>query len=206
MINHFLVCHVSFGCDYLIQITVYLLLLCNFNCILLYTGISEIPGLMIVGDEKFLLKKELTAESVKVFFEGYSKGELEAHLKSEEIPETNDEDVFVLVGKSFKNVIGQDKDVFVEFYAPWCGHCKKLAPEYEKVGRAFKDVDNVVVAKIDATENDTPEEIKGFPTLVFYPKEQATGEKYNGERTADAIIQFIKNKATVDVSAAKTEL
>ena len=161
---------------------------------------------MIVGDEKFLLKEELTAESAKAFFEGFAKGELEAHLKSEDIPETNDEDVFVLVGKSFKNVIGQDKDVFVEFYAPWCGHCKRLAPEYEKVGTAFKDVDNVVVAKIDATENDTPEEIKGFPTLIFYPKGQSTGEKYNGERTADAIIEFIKNKATVDVSAAKTEL
>ena len=91
--------------------------------------------------------------------------------------------------------------------APWCGHCKKLAPEYEKVGTAFKDVDNVVVAKIDATENDTPEDIKGFPTLIFYPKGQSRGEKYSGERTADAIIQFIKNKVTGDdVSAAKTEL
>ena len=61
---------------------------------------------MIAGDEKFLLTEELTAESVKTFFEGYSKGELEAHLKSQEIPEKNDEDVFVLVGKSFKDVIG----------------------------------------------------------------------------------------------------
>ena len=163
---------------------------------------------MIAGEnnQKFLLKEALTAESVKTFFDGYAAGTLEAHLKSEEIPESNDEDVFVLVGKSFNNVIGQDKDVFVEFYAPWCGHCKKLAPEYEKVGSAFSDVENVVVAKIDATENDTPEEIKGFPTLIFYPKGQSKGEKYSGERTADAIIDFIKNKATVDVSAVKTEL
>ena len=178
--------------------------LCFLFCYI-YTGISQIPGLLIAGDEKFLLKEELTAESVKAFFERYGKGELEAYLKSQEIPETNDEDVFVLVGKSFQNVIGHDKDVFVEFYAPWCGHCKKLAPEYEKVATAFKDVDNVVIAKIDATENDTPEEIKGFPTLIFYPKGESKGEKYSGERNADAIIQFIKNKAT-DVSAAKTEL
>ena len=161
---------------------------------------------MIVGDEKFLLKEALTAESAQKFFDGYESGTLEAHLKSEEIPEANDEDVYVLVGKSFKDVIGKEKDVFVEFYAPWCGHCKRLAPEYEKVGAAFKEVENVVIAKIDATENDTPEEIKGFPTLIFYPKEQSKGEKYNGERTAEAIIEFVKSKATVDVSNVKTEL
>jgi len=169
-------------------------------------GITNVPGLMIVGDEKFLLKEELTAESAQSFFNGYESGSLEAHLKSEEIPETNDEDVFVLVGKAFKDVIGKEKDVFVEFYAPWCGHCKRLAPEYEKVGAAFKDVENVVIAKIDATENDTPEEIKGFPTLIFYPREQTKGEKYNGERTADAIIDFITNKAAVDPETVKREL
>jgi protein disulfide-isomerase A1 len=169
-------------------------------------GISEVPGLMIVGDEKFLLKEALNEDSVSKFFSGYKAGTLEAHLKSEEVPEANDEDVFVLVGKSFKDVIGKEKDVFVEFYAPWCGHCKRLAPEYEKVGAAFKDVDNVVIAKIDATENDTPEEIKGFPTLIFYPKGQLKGEKYNGERTADAIVEFVKSKATVDVSNVKSEL
>ena len=40
------------------------------------------------------------------------------HLKSQEIPETNYEDVFVLIGKSFKNVNGHDKNILVEFYAP----------------------------------------------------------------------------------------
>jgi len=170
-------------------------------------GITETPGILISDEpKKYLFEGEMTEDKLKAFFDGFAAGTLEAHLKSEPKPESNDEPVFVLVGSEFDNVIGKDKDVFVEYYAPWCGHCKRLAPEYEKVGEAFSDVDSVVIAKLDATENDTPEDIKGFPTLLFYPKGETTAVKYGGDRKQEAIIEWIKEHATGDVSAVKTEL
>eukprot|EP00486_Rosalina_sp_Unknown_P005419 CAMPEP_0201563502 /NCGR_PEP_ID=MMETSP0190_2-20130828/481_1 /ASSEMBLY_ACC=CAM_ASM_000263 /TAXON_ID=37353 /ORGANISM="Rosalina sp." /LENGTH=479 /DNA_ID=CAMNT_0047978379 /DNA_START=100 /DNA_END=1539 /DNA_ORIENTATION=- len=174
-------------------------------------GITETPGILIAGDnnKKFLFDGKVTSEDdLKAYFEGYAAGTLSAHMKSEPVPEDNTDPVFVLVGSEFDKVVGQDKDVFVEYYAPWCGHCKRLAPEYEKVGEAFADVDSVIIAKVDATENDTPEEIKGFPTLIFYPKGQTTPEgiKYSGDRKQEAIIEWIKENASGDMSAVKTEL
>merc|ERR1712130_274741 len=172
-------------------------------------GITQTPGILIAGDDnkKFLFDGKVTdADALKTYFDGYSAGTLQAHLKSEAVPETNDEPVYVLVGSEFENVVGKDKDVFVEFYAPWCGHCKRLAPEYENVGKAFEDVESVIIAKVDATENDTPEDIKGFPTLIFYKKGSMEGTKYDGDRKQDAIIEWIKENASGDVSKVKTEL
>jgi len=171
-------------------------------------GITETPGILIAGDnnKKFLFDGKVTSEDdLKAYFNGYADGTLEAHMKSEPVPETQG-DVYVLVGSEFDNVIGKEQDVFVEFYAPWCGHCKRLAPEYEKVGEAFSDVDSVIIAKVDATENDTPEDIKGFPTLIFYPKGTQKGVKYSGDRKQEAIIEWIKENASGDVSKVKTEL
>jgi len=65
----------------------------------------------------------------------FKKNKLEPLLKSEDIPDESYEDgVRVLVGQNFEEVaLDTTKDVLVEFYAPWCGHCKNLAPEYSKL-------------------------------------------------------------------------
>jgi len=63
--------------------------------------------------------------------------------------------VKIIVGKNFDDlVINNDKDVLVEFYAPWCGHCKQLAPIYDELAAKLAVNPNLVIAKCDSTGNE----------------------------------------------------
>jgi len=166
-------------------------------------GIDNVPGFLIINEQtndKFKFVGDMTSESdLTDFFTRYDEGKLDIFRKTQSEPEeTGDEAVKTLVGSNFvREALVQDKAVFVEFYAPWCGHCKKLAPEWEKLGKAFKHRDDVVIAKIDATENDTPESVDGFPTLVIYPvgcAEIGCGETYTGSRNSQELITYVNER------------
>ncbi|KAJ6404129.1 hypothetical protein OIU84_012339 [Salix udensis] len=107
--------------------------------------------------------------------------------------------VAVLTADNFNDIVlDENKDVLVEFYAPWCGHCKNLAPTYEKVAAAFKSEKDVVVANLDADKyKDLAEKygVSGFPTLKFFPKGNKAGEDYDGGRDLDDFVAFINEKS-----------
>jgi protein disulfide-isomerase A1 len=162
------------------------------------------PSFVIWNEET---NAELNAESLQAFVDGSKDGSYDSYIKSEPIPEDNNGPVTVLVGKNFDAIVNQKKDVLVEFYAPWCGHCQKLAPIYDELGAAFKDDDNVVIAKMDATANGLPKgvSVQGFPTIIFF---DANGEKqtYEGERELDGFKSWIDSHRVSKPSAEKEDL
>jgi protein disulfide-isomerase A1 len=152
---------------------------------------------------------ELNTKNIAAWVKTFLDGTLAPTIKSEEIPAENNGPVKVVVAKTFDQIVNdKTKDVLLEFYAPWCGHCKSLAPIYEEVGAAFSSSDNVVVAKIDATANDVSPKlgIRGFPTLKFFPANNKESPiDYEGDRSKDDLINFIKQHASVKVDG-KDEL
>ncbi|EIW84274.1 protein disulfide isomerase [Coniophora puteana RWD-64-598 SS2] len=109
--------------------------------------------------------------------------------------------VLDLVPDNFDGVIGQGKPGLVEFFAPWCGHCKNLAPIYEQVADAFAHAKNkVVVAKVDADGAGRPlgqkYGVTGYPTLKWFDGE-GNAEPYEGGRDLDSIVTFISKNAGV---------
>ncbi|KYK56040.1 protein disulfide isomerase [Drechmeria coniospora] len=159
-------------------------------------------------------EKEINEENISEFVTQFSTGKIEPSIKSEPIPETQEGPVTVVVAKNYDDIVLDDtKDVLVEFYAPWCGHCKALAPKYDELATLYADSkfkDKVVIAKVDATLNDVPDDIGGFPTIKLFP---AGGKKdpitYSGARTVEDLIQFVKEngkyKAAVSVKEDGTD-
>ena len=100
------------------------------------------------------------------------------------------DEVVELTAANFNEKVIQSKSLWlVEFYAPWCGHCKSLAPEWVKVAKALKGV-----AKVGAVNMDTDQAagasygIKGFPTIKIFGGNKNSPSDYAGGRTAQAIV------------------
>merc|ERR1712156_568834 len=98
------------------------------------------------------------------------------------------------VRKFVQVAFDKTKNVLVEFYAPWCGHCKKLAPVLDKFAESLiaEKKDDYVVAKIDATINELPHSrVRSFPTIRLYKAGENEMAEYNGERTLEGLKKFL---------------
>ena len=177
--------------------------------VLEYFGITEkdLPT-MVLGDmsgeggqmKKYPYPKDQAMEAapISAFLRQAIDGTLTPTLKSEEVlPEDTAGHVKVLKGKSFADIVlNNSNDVFVEFYAPWCGHCKKLSPIWDELAAKYKNIPTLTIAKMDATANEIDVagvDVKGFPTLYFFPGNDKTkAVKYEEGRELDDLVKYLE--------------
>merc|ERR1711934_574536 len=165
---------------------------------------AELPSMRIIKLEEDMSKfkpdsTELSDANIRSF--------IKAYLMSEEVPEDWDKEaVKVLVGKNFEEfAMDTEKNVLVEFYAPWCGHCKQLVPTWDKLGEKYKDSETIVIAKMDSTTNEVEDvKVQGFPTIKLFKKDDNKVIDYNGERTLDGLVRFLESDG-VDGAAAEDD-
>ncbi|XP_066490974.1 protein disulfide-isomerase A3 [Tiliqua scincoides] len=165
-------------------------------------GDVPVVAIRTVKGEKYVMQEEFSRDgkALERFLQDYFDGNLKKYLKSEPIPENNDGPVKVVVAENFDEIVNAEgKDVLVEFYAPWCGHCKNLEPKYKELGEKLGQDPNIIIAKMDATANDVPSpyEVRGFPTIYFAPSgSKQSPKKYEGGREVSDFISYLKREAT----------
>ncbi|XP_029433097.1 protein disulfide-isomerase A2 [Rhinatrema bivittatum] len=166
-----------------------------------YFGLSskDVPTIHFINVEtsqRFLFSAgEITTNTVTTFCQDVLNKKIKHIMMSEELPEDWDKHpVKVLVGKNFEEIaLDETKNVFVQFYAPWCTHCKELEPIWEQLGEKYKDHENIIIAKIDATANEIDGlRVRGFPNLKYFP---AGADRkmvdYTRNRTLELFSQFL---------------
>ncbi|ESP01166.1 hypothetical protein LOTGIDRAFT_139785 [Lottia gigantea] len=154
--------------------------------------------------------EDFESDEVREFLDSFIAGKLTYEVKSQPVPKKQSGPLKVVVGKTFKDIVlDKSKDVLIEFYAPWCGHCKKLEPVFNKLAKQVKDQKNLIVAKLDATANDVPDEFKvqGFPTIYFATaKDKKNPIKFDGgQREIADFEKFMREHATVSFGKSSKE-
>jgi len=100
------------------------------------------------------------------------------------------------------------KTVFLKMYAPWCGHCKTMAPHWEKLQGEFADSKDALIASIDCTAEGKPicdaNGVKGFPTIKY--GDPAALEDYQGGRTFDDLQKFAQENLKPSCSPMNIDL
>lgn len=105
--------------------------------------------------------------------------------------------------------LNQDQKTFVAFHAPWCGHCKKLMPLWQKLHDDYKNDAVVTIGSVDCTVHRNlceENEIKGFPTIKAFVNGNPVGKMHSGGRSEEILRDFIAEHKKATCSVARTDL
>ncbi|RDX70813.1 Protein disulfide isomerase-like 1-4, partial [Mucuna pruriens] len=171
----------------------------NAPKVLAYTGNDD--------GRKFLLDGEVTIDTIKTFGNDFLEDKLKPFLKSDPVPQSNDGDVKIVVGDNFDEIVlDESKDVLLEIYAPWCGHCQSLEPSYNKLAKHLRSIESIVIAKMDGTTNEHPRaKADGFPTILFFPAGNKSSDPIpvDVDRTVVAFYKFLRKHASIPFQLQK---
>ncbi|KAI3384264.1 hypothetical protein SNEBB_010751 [Seison nebaliae] len=152
---------------------------------------------------QYFMRTPYSPIGLKEFVQEVIGGKLKPYIKSKEIIPPASSGAQEVVGLNFDEYVTNSKrDVLIKFYAPWCGHCKSMAPAYDELADKLRDED-VDIVKYDATANRLPKgyDVKGFPTLIFVHGENREQVAYSGERTADAMFKYVAKMTEAELKA-----
>ena len=94
--------------------------------------------------------------------------------------------------------------MFIKYYAPFCKHCQALAPIWADLAKEVEDIDDLIIAKFDATANELKDlEIRQYPTIKFYPKGEDMGFDSSGERTLEGLKNYLSDNSPAYQAARK---
>ncbi|KAG5684013.1 hypothetical protein PVAND_013266 [Polypedilum vanderplanki] len=143
-----------------------------------------------------------TVEDLKDYVEKRLNTKSEDTEEKKEIPEEGEgAAVLSLSGDSFEQAIKEDV-TFIKFFAPWCGHCKRMIPAWHELAKKFINDSKIKIAKVDCTlaENRdlcSAQDVNGFPTIFIYRNGEKVTE-YNGDRSLEDMYDFVKKHASGD--------
>lgn len=126
------------------------------------------------GDLYYVMTAKFSFDNLAIFVEDFASGKLAGtgrertarspppshDQEEEEDGDDSDSAVITATQENLDDILSTSEHTMVEFYAPWCGHCKHLKPEYKKVAAHFKEDESVAIAAFDATASTIPTQFK----------------------------------------------